>query len=175
MEGAGTVGLEAAERLPDIDVLFVPMGSGTLATGCAAALKGVQPRARVVAVQSSGSPAMVESFHAHRPMERAIDSLADGLVCRVPARLALEGLWTWVDDAVTVSDAALLQALRALVEHAHLLVEPAGAAGLAAAWARRSDLAGQRVVLVLTGANVTMPVLAEALSRPPLFDPDRPA
>ena len=174
MEGAGTVGLELAERLPDVDLLFVPMGSGTLATGCAVALKGLQPRARVVAVQSSGSPAMVESFHAHRPVERAIDTVADGLVCRVPARLALEGLWTWIDDAVTVADAMLLQALRALVEHAHVLVEPAGAAGLAAAWTRRADLTGRRVVLVLTGANVTLPVLEEALSVPPLFDPDHP-
>jgi threonine dehydratase len=175
MEGAGTVGLEIAERLADVDVLFAPMGSGTLVTGCAVALKALQPRARVVAVQSSGSPAMVESFHARRPVERAIETVADGLVCRVPAQLALEGLWTWVDDAVTVSDATLFRALRALVEHAHVLVEPAGAAGLAAAWERRQDLAGRRVVLVLTGANVTLPVLAEALSAPALIDPDRPA
>jgi threonine dehydratase len=175
MEGAGTVGLEVAERLADVDVLFAPMGSGTLATGCAAALKSIQPSARVVVVQSSGSPAMAESFHARRPVERPIDTIADGLVCRVPAQLALEGLWTWVDDAVTVSDAALLQSMRALVEHAHVLVEPAAAAALAAAWARRTDLAGQRIVLVLTGANVTLPVLADALSSAPLFDPDRPA
>jgi threonine dehydratase len=172
MEGAGTVGLEVADRLAGVDVLFVPMGSGTLATGCAVALKGLQPGARVVAVQSSGSPAMTESFHARRAVERAIDSVADGLVCRVPARLALEGLWTWVDDAVAVPDAALLRAMRALVEHAHVLVEPAGAAALAAAWASRDDLRGRRVVLVLTGANVTLPVLAEALSATPLFDPD---
>ena len=175
MEGAGTVGLEVAERLPGVDVLFVPMGSGTLATGCAVALKGLQPGARVVAIQSSGSPAMVESFHARQAVERAIDTVADGLVCRVPAQLALEGLWAWIDDAVTVSDAALLRSLRALVEHAHVLVEPAGAAGLAAAWTRRAELTGRRVVLVLTGANVTMPVLADALSSAPLFDLDRPA
>jgi threonine dehydratase len=174
MEGAGTVGLEVAERLPDVDLLLVPMGSGTLVTGCAVALKSRQPRAQVVAVQSAGSPAMVESFHARRAVERAIDSFADGLVCRVPARLALEGLWTWVDDAVAVPDASLLQAVRALVEHAHVLVEPAGAAGLAAAWARRQALAGRRVVLVLTGANVTLPVLEQALSGPPLFDPTPP-
>jgi threonine dehydratase len=174
-EGAGTVGLEIAERLADIDTVFVPMGSGTLATGCAVALKGLQPRVRVVAVQASGSPAMTESFHARRAVERPIDTIADGLVCRVPARLALEGLWAWVDDAVTVPDAVLLQALRAVVEHAHVLVEPAGGAGLAAAWARRDALRGRRVVLVLTGANVTLPVLGAALSAPPLFDPDRPA
>ena len=174
MEGAGTVGLEIAERLPGIDVLFVPMGSGTLAVGCAVGLKGRQPGARVVAVQSSGSPAMVESFHAHRAVEHAIDTVADGLVCRVPAHLALEGLWTWVDDAVTVPDSELLRAIRTLVEHAHVLVEPAGAAALAAAWARRANLRGKRMVLVLTGANVTMPVLQTALSATALFDPGAP-
>jgi threonine dehydratase len=172
MEGAGTVGLEVAERLPEVDVLFVPMGSGTLAVGCAVALKGLQPRARVVAVQSSGSPAMVESFHARRALERAIDTVADGLVCRVPARLALEGLWTWIDDAVTVPDATLLGALRTLVEHAHVLAEPAGAAALAAAWTQRGELHGRRVVLVLTGANVTLPLLQAALSTHALFGPN---
>jgi threonine dehydratase len=106
-------------------------------------------------------------------VERAIDSVADGLVCRVPARLALEGLWTWVDDAVAVSDSILLQAMRALVEHAHVLVEPAAAAALAGAWTRRADLRGERVVLVLTGANVTPTVLAGALSATSLVDPDR--
>ena len=175
MEGAGTIGLEIAERLPDVDVLFVPMGSGTLAVGCAVGLKGLQPRARVVAVQSSGAPAMVESFHAHRAVERPIDTVADGLVCRVPARLALEGLFTWIDDALSVPDTVLLQALRALVEHAHVLVEPAGAAALAAAWARRGDLGGRRVVLVLTGANVMLPVLTAALSSPPLFEANGPS
>ncbi|HEX2501194.1 MAG TPA: pyridoxal-phosphate dependent enzyme [Methylomirabilota bacterium] len=174
MEGAGAVGLEVADRLPEIDVLFVPMGSGTLAVGCAVALKGLQPRARVVAVQSSGSPAMVESFRERRAVERAIDTIADGLVCRVPARLALEGLWTWIDDAVSVPDSMLLRALRALVEHAHVLVEPAGAASLAAAWAGRLDLRGRRLVLVLTGSNVTMAVLEAALSAPALFEPGAP-
>jgi threonine dehydratase len=171
MEGAGTVGLEVAERLPGVDVMFVPMGSGTLSVGCAVGLKGVQPGARVVAVQSKGSSAMVESFHARRAVERAIDTVADGLVCRVPALLALEGLWAWVDDAVAVPDAELLRGIRTLVEHAHVLVEPAGAAALAAAWAARADLRGRRVVLVLTGANVTMPVLETALSKPAFFDP----
>ena len=114
-------------------------------------------------------------FHAHRAVERVIDTVADGLVCRVPARLALEGLFTWIDDALSVPDTVLLQALRALVEHAHVLVEPAGAAALAAAWARRGDLGGRRVVLVLTGANVMLSVLTAALSSPPLFEANGPS
>jgi threonine dehydratase len=170
MEGAGTLGLEIAERLSGVDLVFVPMGSGNLAAGCAAALKGLQPSAEVVAVQSTGAPAMVESFHARRPVERPIDTVADGLVCRVPARLALEGIWAVVDDAVALPDEMLLAALRTLAEAAHLLVEPSGAAGLAGAWDRRERLHDRRVVVVLTGANVALEVVRQAFEGPPLVD-----
>ena len=68
-----------------------------------------------------------------------------------------------------VDDAALLASIHALAESAHVLVEPAGAAGLAGAWARREEIAGQRVVLVLTGANAAMETLRDALAVPPLF------
>jgi threonine dehydratase len=168
MEGAGTVGLEIAGALDGIDVVFVPIGSGTLAVGVAAAVKGLQGSARVVAVQSKGSAAMVESFHARRAVELPIDTVADGLVCRVPARQALEGLWAFVDDAVALQDDTLLAAMHTLVERGHVLVEPAGAAGLAGAWDRRDDLRGRRVVLILTGSNVTPDVLRRALATPPL-------
>lgn len=173
MEGAGTVGLEIGERLDPVDIVFVPMGSGTLAAGCAAALKGLRSGVRVVAVQSKGAPAMVESFHARPPLERPIDTIAEGLVSRVPAQLALRALWSLVDDAIAVTDDALLAALRTLAESAHVLVEPSGAAGLAAAWAGRKEITGARVALVLTGANVTLDVLMQALAGPPLIPLER--
>lgn len=169
MEGAGTVGLEIAERLA-AEVVFVPMGSGNLAAGCAAGLKAGHPSVEVVAVQSTGAPAMVESFHARRAVERPIDTVADGLVCRVPPRLALEGLWALVDDAVALPDEVLLAALRTLAEAAHVLVEPSGAAGLAAAWERREELRERTVVLVLTGANVAGDLVRRALEGPGLVD-----
>ena len=151
--GAGTVGLEI-----DIDpeVVFVPMGSGSLASGVAIAL----PNARVIAVQSKGSPAMVESFHARRAIERPIDTVADGLVCRVPAKLALETLIEHVDDAMALTDTELLAAAKKMILGAHILVEPAGAAGLAAAMQRRDEIRGKRVVVIATGANVTPEVFA---------------
>jgi len=125
------------------------MGSGSLASGVGMAM----PDARVVAVQAKGSPAMVESFHARRAIERPIDTIADGLVCRVPAQLALDALLEHVDDALAVSDAELLAAARAMILGAHLLVEPSGAAGLAAAM--QHDLRGQSVVVIATGSNIT--------------------
>ena len=168
MEGAGTLGLEAARALKDIDAVFVPMGSGTLATGVATAVKGLQPGAKVIAVQAKGAPAMVESFHAGRAIEMPAESTADGLICRVPAERALAGLLATVDDALTCSDEQLLAGVRSLIDCAHVLVEPAGAAGLAAAWAGRGALTGKRILLILTGANITEDQLAAALAGAPL-------
>lgn len=149
--GAGTVGLEI-----DIepDLIFVPMGSGSLASGIAIA----RPEARVIAVQSKGAPAMVESFHARRSIERPIDTIADGLVSRVPAKLALDALIEHVDDALALSDDELLAAARTMILGAHVLVEPSGAAGLAGALRRREEVRGKRVVVIATGANVTAEV-----------------
>lgn len=151
--GAGTVGLEIDN---EPDVVFVPMGSGSLASGIAIAL----PKAKVIAVQSKGAPAMVESFHARRSIERPIDTIADGLVSRVPARLALEALIEHVADAMALTDQEILAAARQMILGAHILVEPAGAAGLAAAMKRRDEIRGKRVVVIATGANVTPEVFA---------------
>ena len=169
MEGAGTLGLEAARALPEIDAIFVPMGSGTLATGVATAAKALQPEVKVIAVQAKGAPAMVESFHAGRAIEMPAKSTADGLICRVPAERALAGLLATVDDAMTRSDEQLLAGVRTLIECAHVLVEPAGAAGLAAAYAGRGALTGKRIVLILTGANITEDQLTAALEGEPLI------
>ena len=169
MEGAGTAGLEMARALDSIDAVFVPMGSGTLAAGVATAVKARHPGAKVVAVQAKGAPAMVESFHAGHAVERPAASTADGLICRVPPARALAAILATVDDALLATDEALLAGLRTLAECAHVLVEPAGAAGLAAAWAGRGALTSKTIVLVLSGANVTGEQLSAAFALPPLF------
>lgn len=172
MEGAGTTGLEIAEALSNIDLLVVPLGGGNLTAGCATALKGVQPDARIVSVQAKGSPAVTNSFHAHKVVEHPIDTLADGLVTRVPPNLALNVLWGLLDDAWLASDAQLLAGVHTLAECAHILVEPAGAAALAGSYVRKDTIQGKRVVLILTGANITMAQLEQALTAPPLFPID---
>ena len=161
IEGAGTIGLELARELERIDVVYVPMGSGSLASGVALAIRERHPRARIVAVQSSGSPAMVDSFHARRAIERPAETLADGLICRIPAQLTLDALIRNVDDAVAIPDEHLLLAARRMILDAHILVEPSGAAGLAAAM--RGDVRGKSVVIIATGANIT-PELFAALT-----------
>ena len=169
LEGAGTVGLEIARALPVVDRMFVPVGDAALINGAACALKSVHERARVTSVQAAGAPALTESFWARKAVERASDTIADGLATWVPAELALAGMLEFVDDAVLVSEDELLAAIHSLAECAHVLVEPSGAASLAGAWAKRDELAGTCVVLILTGANVTMEILGRALATPPLF------
>lgn len=159
IEGAATIGLELADALDRIDVVFIPMGSGSLASGIAMAVKERHPNARAIAVQASGSPAMVESFHARRAIDRPAQTIADGLICRVPAQLALDALLAHVDDAITVSDEELLSASRAMMLGAHVLVEPSGAASLAAALHFREAIRGKTIVLIATGANVTEEIL----------------
>jgi len=172
MEGAATVGLEIARRLERIDRVFVPVGAANLISGVAAAIKAIQPGARAIGVQSKRAPAVVESYLAKRPVERACDTIADGLAERVPPMLAHKAMMALVDDAFLVSDEALLAGVRTTAECAHALVEPAGAAALAGAWERRGELAGKRVVLVLSGANLTMDLLRRAIDSPPLFTLD---
>lgn len=165
IEGAGTIGFEIANALDRIDQVFVPMGSGSLASGVAMAIRAKHPHARIVAVQSSGSPAMVESFHARRAIERPANTIADGLICRVPAQLALDALVRLVDDAVVIDDEELLAAARRMALGAHILVEPSGAAGLAAAL--REDVRGKVVVVIATGANITEELFARMERRRP--------
>jgi threonine dehydratase len=170
IEGAATIGHEIGTTLTGVDVVFASMGSGSLAAGTALGVKGQQPRTKVVAVQSDGAPAMVESFRARRAIERPVDSLAESIVCRVPAATALAALLRHVDDALLVSDREILAALHTLLAWGHVLVEPGAAAGLAGAWSRRRELRGKRIVLVLSGANVDPGMIGRALAAPPLFD-----
>ena len=169
MEGAGTVAWEVARMLGDIDALIVPLGGGNLSAGCATAMKALQPHARVISVQAQGSPAVTESFHARRAVQRPVDTIADGLVTGVPPELALAVLWQSLDDAWLADDESLLAGVHTLAEAGHVLVEPAGAAALTGAWQHRDTLAGQRVVLILTGANTSSALLQRALRTPPLF------
>ncbi len=169
MEGAGTVGLEIAEALERIDEVYLPMGSGTFAAGCATALKALHPGVRVVATQSAEAPAMAESFRRRSAVELPARSVADGLECRVPAGLALAAILSLLDEVVVVPDEELLAGVRALLEVQHLVAEPAGAAALAGAVARRATLPGRTVVVVVSGGNLTPALLARAMRAPSLL------
>ena len=169
MEGAGTMALEVVRRLPELDAMVVPTGGGNLAAGTATALKSTLPAAKLYSVQASGSPAVAESFHARKIIERPTNTIADGLMTRVPPGLALEVLWDLLDDAWVVTDEAILAGIHTLIESAHVLVEPAGAAALAGAWEHKSLFADKQTMIMLSGANITTEHVCQALSTKPLF------
>jgi threonine dehydratase len=155
-EGAGTIAAELTEEVEDIDAVFIPLGNGALAAGIGCWFKSRSPRTRVVAVAAKGAPCMALSYNAgdviSTPEARTI---ADGIAVRIPVPSAVGWLKDAIDDVVLVDDDQLLDAMRFAHDTWKRLVEPAGAAGLAAILAQASALKGCRVATMLCGANLT--------------------
>lgn len=164
--GQGTVGVEICDDVPDIDLVLVPVGGGGLISGVAAAVRGLQPRARIVGVEPVGSDAMARALAAGEPVRlERVDSIADGLGAPATGPNALAHVRSYVDEMVTVTDDQIAEALRDLLERSKLLVEPAGAAGLAALLAGAVNVdAGARVVIVLSGGNFDLQRLRSLLT-----------
>jgi threonine dehydratase len=162
--GQGTVALEVLAELPEFDTVLVPVGGGGLIAGVAAYLEERLPGARVIGVEPTGAAALKASLDAGRPvtLER-VSTIADGLAASSPGRLCFEIARRRVERVILVEDGELLEAIRLCAELEHLLVEPAGAAALAALLNHYRPSPGERVVVILSGANVTDEVLLAAL------------
>jgi threonine dehydratase len=155
--GAGTVGLEIAEDVPDASLVVVAIGGGGLISGVATALRDVGSRARIVGVEPEGSNAMRAALDAGRPVQlERIDSIADGLGAPAVSARTLELTRRLVDDVVTEPDSDIVAALRLLLERVKLLVEPAGATGLAALLGGRLSPGEGDVVILLSGGNADL-------------------
>jgi threonine dehydratase len=166
--GAGTIGLEIGRSLPQVRYVYVPTGSGCLASGAAMGLKAAGSAAKVIAVSTAQTPCMIRSFHAKRSIEHPVSTICDCLNQRIPPALSLACMIEYVSGALEVDDLDCLSAMHALLAEAHVLVEPGAAASLAGAWAQRAALRDQVVVLVLSGANVDLPMIRRALDAQPL-------
>lgn len=172
MEGAGTIGLEVGRALEGIDAIVLPTGGGNLVSGTAVGLKSVQPRTKVVAVQSDACAAMHESFHARRPVACVVETAADCLAQGVPPELALKVMLENVNDSVVVSDDDLFAAAHALALYGNVLAEAGSAGGLAALVRHRNLFAGAgRVVIAVTGANLDGTALKRLLETSPIVSP----
>jgi threonine dehydratase len=164
--GAGTVGAELVEEIPDLDVVIVPVGGGGLISGIAVAVKAARPQARVYGVEPLGAAAMRGSLDRGEPIRlERVDTIADGLAAPMAGKLAFEIVRSLVDDVVTVTDDEIRTALRLILERAKLVVEPSGAAATAALLAGRiPEARGATVTAVLSGGNVTTETLTDLLS-----------
>src|SRR3954452_9552298 len=165
--GQGTLGLELLEDLPDLTTVVIPVGGGGLASGVAIAVKSARPDVRVVGVQVETVAAYPASLKAGRPVgvEAAL-TIADGIAVKRPGELTLALIDRWVDDVVVVPEDEVAEAMVLLMEKAKLVVEGAGAVGVAALLGGQVTPAAQgSTCVVLSGGNVDAGLLATVARR----------
>jgi threonine dehydratase len=164
--GNATLGLEFLRQVGQLDALFVAVGGGGLAAGVACAVKQLQPRCRVFGVEPTGADTMHRSFAAGSPQRiDAVRTLADSLGAPMAMPYSFALCRRFVDELVLVDDDAICRGMALLFACAKLAVEPAGAAVVAALLQLRERLAGQRIGLIVCGANVDPDTYAACLQR----------
>jgi threonine dehydratase len=155
-EGAGTIGIELADDKGQLDAVLLPLGNGALVGGVGRYLKEVRPEVRVIAIQSEGAPAMLDSWRQKKVVRfDSISTIADGIGVRIPIPECVRDMEGIIDDGILVQDASLIEAMRLAHEHLGIVLEPSGAAGLAAILENRDQFAGQNIAVVLCGGNLT--------------------
>ena len=167
ISGVGTYTLEIMEDLPETDVIIVPVGAGSGASSACLVAKTIKPEVQVIAVQAERAPAVYRSWKEGVSVPAPMETAAEGLATRVAFDNTLEILRDeriGLDDFVLASDEAMAEGVRLFLEHTRNLVELAGAASLAAALNLRDRLKDQKVVLVVSGGNVTLEQLRGLLA-----------
>jgi threonine dehydratase len=165
VRGVASYALELFRAVPDLDLVYVPIGLGSGISGVIAARDALGLRAEIVGVVAEGAPTYALSFAAGRPIStNTVDTMAGGLAVRVPDPEALDIICRGAARIVTVSEAEMRGAMRILFADTHNVAEGAGAAPLAAALQERQRLAGKRVAVVLSGGNIDRPLFAEVLA-----------
>jgi threonine dehydratase len=161
--GQGTAGLEVLEQAPDVRTVLVPTGGGGLVAGMATAIKALRPDVHLVGVQAEGAAAFPTSLSTGSPVALAsMKTMADGIAVGRPGDVPFRAVQEYVDEVVTVSEESLSRALLSLVERAKLIVEPAGAAAVAAVLDRPQAWATPAVA-VLSGGNVDPLLLGKVI------------
>ena len=155
-EGAGTIALELCRWPEPFDAVLVPLGNGALLSGMGTWMKAHAPSTEVIGVCAEGAPAMALAlWEGAKKTTARVDTIADGIAVRVPVEEALSDLSGVVDDVLLVDDGTIVRAMRLLFWKMGLVVEPAGAAGVAALLAHRERFAGALVATPLCGGNLT--------------------
>jgi threonine dehydratase len=165
VKGVATYWLEFFSAVPNLEVVYVPIGQGSGICSCVAVRNGLHVRTRIIGVVPEGAPAYALSFEAKRKIAAPVTTvLGDGMACRVPDDASLEVVLENVERVMVVSEEAMRQAMKIYFTDTHNVVEGAGAVGLAAALKDKASLKGKRVGLVATGGNVDHDVFARVLS-----------
>ena len=164
--GQGTCGLEISRQLPGADAVVVAIGGGGLISGIAIAIKGSLPDCRVYGAETVSIPSMYESIqHGERTLVSPKPTIADGMQAAIPGELTFEAVSKFVDKIGLVDDLQLEDAIFDLLTFARILAEPAGASPLAAIRGPLSREPGKKIVLVISGGNISMELLAAILRK----------
>jgi threonine dehydratase len=170
VSGAGTIGLEILEDLPDVDAIVAPIGGGGLISGISVAVKTQRPAVRMFGVEPAGAPAMKQAMQAGRVVVLdSVKSIADGMAGRAVFDYTLDLAKRYVEDVLLVTDVSLVRALSLLLSRCKLLAEGAGAGPVAAILDGSLPVApGSKVVAVISGGNQDLNLLARwILDGPP--------
>lgn len=164
--GQGTIGIEILEKVPDLDTVIVPIGGGGLISGVAMAVKAINPKIRVIGVQSDRSPGMAHLYNKQplSQIKRAA-TIADGIAIKNPSQVMLDNFISkYVDQVVTVSDDEIAEAIVFLMERAKTVAEGSGAAAMAAAMSRGLDL-GKKTCVIISGGNIDLNIVSKIIDR----------
>lgn len=163
--GVATEGLEMLEDMPDLDVIFVPVGGGSGAAGVCISAHAINPAIQVIGVQSEASPAAYETWKQRRlvtaPNRTFAEGLATGVAFELPQEIMREGLHNFL----LLRDDEIMQGMLWMIECAHTLAEGAGAAALAGAYRMREGLRGKKVGIICSGGNTSLEHLRMALEK----------
>ncbi|MCF8010121.1 MAG: threonine ammonia-lyase [Clostridiales bacterium] len=166
MAGQGTIGLEVLNQLPDADIVLIPVGGGGLISGIAGVIKQLKPGVKVVGVQAKSASAMQESKATQKLKESAVKStIADGIAVGKPGKKTFDIISNYVDDIVTVDEEDITHSILLLLERSKIVVEGAGAVGLAALLQKKVDFPGKNVVAIISGGNIDMNVISTMIKR----------
>ncbi|MGB5867783.1 MAG: threonine ammonia-lyase, partial [Arcobacteraceae bacterium] len=164
--GQGTLALEILDKIDNIDVIIIPIGGGGLISGMATAIKHIKPSIKIIGVVSSGANAMKNSFEAKEQLNsQSVKTIADGIAVRDVTPRMLEYVLELVDEIIEVDDTEVAAAILFLLEQHKLVVEGAGATGVAAVMHNKIDMKGKKIVLPLSGGNIDVTMLAQIIQK----------
>ncbi|MCX7823375.1 MAG: pyridoxal-phosphate dependent enzyme [Syntrophobacterales bacterium] len=164
--GIATMGLEIMEDLPNVEVIVMPIGGGTGCASVSMVIKQINPSVEIYGVQAARIPAFYESWKQGKKVTVSpAETVASGLAARSVFDLPFIILKDLITDVVLLSEEELIDGVRLAISYTQNLAEVAGAAAIKAAFALRERIRGKRVVLIMTGGNISIPVLASILCR----------
>ena len=164
--GQGTLALEILESVQDIDTILVPIGGGGLITGMATAIRALNPNIKIIGVVSSGAKAMKNSFEAKKQLNStSVKTIADGIAVRDVTPKMLDYVLDLVDEIIEVDDTEIAAAILFLLEQHKLVVEGAGATGVAAVMHEKIETKGKKIALPLSGGNIDVTMLAQIIQK----------